>query len=284
MKITKPGVYPDLDEAIYHADPVPESSLSVSGAKKLLDCPARFKWDRENPRTSKAFDFGKAAHCKVLGVGSPVVPIPVEFLAKNGAASTTAAKDFIAAAEKAGQVPLKPDEVAVIDAMAAQLLAHPIASALLRDGSAEQSMFWRDPDTKVMLRGRLDWLTTLRSGRACIVDYKTTAGTANPSRWRYDARDFGYHQQDAWYREGAEAVGIGADPAFLFIVQEKTAPYLVSVVELDDESREDGAVLNTAARRLYLDCMTRDDWPGYPPVVHPITVPRSRFTTEGTQA
>ena len=42
MKITKPGLYPDLDEAVYRSQ---TDWLSVSGAKKLLppSCPAKFK-------------------------------------------------------------------------------------------------------------------------------------------------------------------------------------------------------------------------------------------------
>ena len=45
----------------------------------------------------------------------------------------------------------------------------------------------------------------------------------------------------------------------------------MSVVELDDESREEGAHLNRAARAIYLECMTTGQWPGYAPV-HPISI------------
>ena len=44
------------------------------------------------------------------------------------------------------------------------------------------------------------------------------------------------------------------------------------VVELDDESREEGAHLNRAARAIYLECMTTGQWPGYAPIVHPISI------------
>lgn len=281
--ITEPCLVKDMDEDIYHRDPVPESSLSVSGAKRILDCPARFKWEQENRRQKKAFDFGHAAHAKVLGKGAPYVVIPDKLLASNRATSTTAAKAFIAQAREDGLVPLKSDEAAVIDAMAAKLIEHPIAAKLLSLGDAEQSMFWRDETTKVMLRGRLDWLTKLGSGRPVIVDYKTTARTADPARFGWEARDFDYHMQDCWYREGANLLGI-EDPAFVFIVQEKTAPYFVSVVELDDPSREVGDQRNRVARQTYLDCMTRDEWPAYAPIIHPVNVPRARYAPEGVPA
>lgn len=282
--ITEPGLVHDLDEADYHADPVPETSLSVSGAKRILECPALFKWERDNPRTKRAFEFGKAAHAKVLGTGSQVAVIPAEALAKNGATNTNAAREFIAAAEAEGRVALKPDEAAVVDAMAEQLASHPLAGDLLtRSGTPEVSLFWRDEATKVMLRGRADWLTTWLDGRPCVVDYKTTARTADPARFGWEARDFNYHMQDSWYREGLDLL-TGEPHLFLFIVQSKTAPYLVSVVELDADAREVGAQRNRVARATYLDCMTRDEWPGYPPVVHPVSLPYANYAPEGDAA
>ena len=268
--ITEPGLY-DVPEAEYHADPVPETSLSVSGAKKLLDCPARFKWESEHPPVKSAFDFGHAAHAKILGAGMACEVIPADLLASNGAASTKEAKAFIEDCRARGVVPLKAEDVAVIDAMADQIAAHPIASRLLASGVAEQSMFWRDESTAVMLRGRADHINSDAFGRPCVVDYKTTTRTANPARFGWEARDYDYHMQDAWYREGLDLI-TGEEHGFVFIVQEKSAPYLVSVVELDNDSREEAASRNALARQIYLDCMTRDEWPGYAPLIHPVSI------------
>lgn len=276
--IDAPGIY-DVPELEYQADPVAESSLSVSGAKTILKSPARFHWERQHGRpNTKSFDFGHAAHAKVLGVGLEVATVPADLLAKNGAASTAAAKEWAADATARGAVILKAEDVARVDAMAAELATHPIASALFRDGTPEQSIFWRDDDTKVMLRGRTDWVTRLKSGRPVVVDYKT-ADDANPDEFRWDAGRYGYHMQDAWYREGMDTL-TGESHAFLFVVQEKTAPFLVSVIELDDDARDVGAQRNTVARRTYLDCMTRDEWPGYPPQVHRVSIPNARYAPE----
>ena len=67
-----PGIYPDMDEAEYHADPVSGWSLSASGAALLLDpsCPALYLHSRENPKPrTKALDMGVLAHRVVLGAG-----------------------------------------------------------------------------------------------------------------------------------------------------------------------------------------------------------------------
>lgn len=272
--ITRPGAYADLPETTYHADPVPETSLSNSGAKKILESPARFRHDQLHPPTStRAFNLGRAAHAKALGVGAPTVAVPDELLSPDGGIRSNAAKAWVAEHEAAGATVLKRDVVDSIDAMAAALLAHDIAGPLLRQGIAELSLFARDPETQVMLRGRLDWLTRLRSGRPVIVDYKT-AESANPRRFGKAAHDYGYHMQDRTYRELADAtLGEKNEHGFLFIVQEKTAPFLVSVCELDDDARAVAAQANSAARRLYVECMTSGVWPGYAPVVHPVSLP-----------
>ena len=112
------------------------------------------------------------------------------------------AKEFIAEQTANGITVIKADEAAAVDAMAAKILEHPIASRFFASGVAEQSMFWRDEDTRVMLRGRSDWINEDVFGRPVVVDYKTTARTADPTRFGWEARDYRYHMQDAWYREG----------------------------------------------------------------------------------
>ena len=272
--ITRPGAYADLPETLYHGDPVPETSLSNSGAKKILESPARFRHDQLHPPTStRAFNLGRAAHAKALGVGAPTVAVPDDLLSPDGGIRSNAAKAWVAEHEAAGATVLKRDVVETIDAMAGRLLEHPIAGPLLRQGIPELSLFGRDADTDVMLRARLDWLTRLRSGRPVIVDYKT-AESASPRRFGKTAHDYGYHMQDRTYRELADLVlGERDEHAFLFVVQEKTAPYLVSVCELDDVARDVAGQANRAARRLYVECMTSGVWPGYAPVVHPISLP-----------
>lgn len=266
MTITEPGIY-DLDEAIYHADPVPETSLSQSGAKALLDCPARFQWEREHKVFKAEYDFGHVAHRLVLGSGATpwVVDAPDW--------RTRAAQEARRQAREDGLAPILRSDYRKAVAMAAQVRRHPIASRLFT-GDSEVSMFARDPETKVMLRARADHIAKLPDGRPVIVDYKTVARTANPDRFGWAAWDYGYDIQDPWYRLVASEVGI-EDPAFVFVIQEKDPPHLVSVIELDDWSRDIGTERGRAARHIYRDCMTADHWPDYPAIIHRASLPRT---------
>ena len=269
--ITEPGLYADIPEAVYHADAVPAGSLSVSGAKKLLPpyCPAIYRYERDHGRAEKrAFDFGHTAHSKVLGVGLNVVPID----APNY--KTKKAQEERDAAYAAGNVPLLTSEIAVVDEMAEALRRHPLAMTLLSgDGGVEQSAFWHDDEFAVWRRARFDRWTRLINGMVAIVDYKT-ATTADPHTFARKAPDFGYEMQAAWYRDAAKAVGLDDDAAFVFIVQDKNPPYLVSPVQLDDPALARGRARNRQALEIFRDCQQSGIWPGYSDDIETVSLPR----------
>lgn len=262
----------DMDDQTYHADPVKGGSLSCSWAKKLIQPggPAKFRWEKDHPpKATKTFDFGHAAHQVVLGTGPEIRVIPEEICASNGATSTNAAKAFIAETYKAGAVPLKADEFTRVQDMALALARTPEAVAVLEaPGVAhEVSAFTKDERTGLMLRCRFDSIAP-----SVISDYKTSI-TADPAKLaRRTFLDLGYHMQAAWYLDTAAALGL-CDGPFKFVVQEKEAPYLVSVVELDDEYLELGRAANRKAIDLYAHCLSTDTWPGYPSHLPPVSPP-----------
>ena len=273
--ITEPGVY-TMDEADYHADPVPGGSLSASGARKLLASPARFAYDREHPpEPTPAMELGTAAHRLVLGTGPELAVIDAPDW------RTRAAKEAAAAAREAGAVPLLTTEHEQVQMMAAALRNHPIAAALFdpERGDPEQSLFWTDDRTGVWMRARLDWLPRHPPGRLIIGDYKT-AISASPDGFTRDVANFGYHQQAAFYCDGATALGLADNPAFLFVVQEKAAPYLVAVYELDVLAMEAGRARNRLAAEMYRDCTEAGIWPGYPAEIGLISLPPWATRTE----
>ncbi|ORL93439.1 recE [Prescottella equi] len=271
------GIYDGIPDHVYHSD---TASLSSSGARAILKSPAQFRYEQDHPRPPrKAFDFGHAAHSLVLGAGAELREIPVGLLASNGAVSTKEAKAFVAEARADGAVALKPEEYAQVHAMAAKLLDHPYARALMEaEGQAEQSIYTTDPDTGVRLRSRPDWMT--RPGpRLLVVDYKSTTD-ADPRVFERHAADFGYHCQNAWYLDQVIAAGIDDDPEFLFIAQSKEPPYLVSVTRFGPEDVEEGRRRNRRAINTFADCNRTGQWPGWEHDIYPISLPKWAFTEE----
>lgn len=269
-KVAAAGIYA-LPDDVYHSDPVRGGSLSASGAKKLLppSCPAIFDYERHNPPTpTHAFDLGHAAHKLVLGIGPDVIEV------KHPDWRTNAAKDEREQIRQAGGVPLLTKDYEVVQAMAEALRTHPITRVLFTESSgvAEASLFWQDESAGITRRSRLDWLPNQSSRRLVISDYKT-ALSAEPGQFARAAMNYGYHQQAAWYRDAVTALGISDDPAFVFVVQEKTAPYLVSVIELDVVALRIGRLLNRKAIDLYAHCTKTGIWPGYADDVELVSLP-----------
>jgi hypothetical protein len=273
--ITQPGVY-DLPADVYHADPVPAElggSLSSSGAKLLLppSCPAIYQWARTHPTHSDAFDFGHGAHAEVLGVGAEIVVVDADDWRSK------AAQEAKKAAHAAGKTPLLAKEAAVVKAMAVKLREHPVAAALLDPdhGKPEQSLFAQDEESGgVWLRAMLDWLPIPGPRRTIIPDYKTTSDVGDPEAFGRTMANFRYHGQAAWYLDMLRTLDLADDDAaFVFIVQSKQAPYLVSVLEPDAEALEIGRAENRAAINLFAKCTSNNDWPGYDEGVVPASLP-----------
>ncbi len=271
LVITEPGVY-EMSAEEYHADPVPGGSLSSSGARRLLSpsCPALFAYEREHGQGHKTtWDIGHAAHKLVLGNGPDLVRIDADEW------RTAKVKAEVAEVREAGGVPLKPAQHDMVTDMAEAIRNHKTASALFNPlgGRAEQSLFWKDAATGVQRRARLDWLPFPQAGRRLIVpDYKTTKD-ASPEGIKKASHQFGYHQQAPWYLDGVTALGLGPDPTFVFVFQEKDPPYLVTVVELDVIAMKYGRYLNQQAIDIYAECTRTGHWPGYSDGIELIPLP-----------
>lgn len=260
------GIFEDVEEASYHADP----ALSQSGAKLLLVSPAKYRWRMDNPEHRDAFDYGHAAHAKILGVGADVVTVHADDWRSK------AAQEAKRKAHEAGKTPLLAKDVARIDAMALAIEAHPTAAAILHSaGRPELSMWWTEhttDGTEVPARGRVDYATTTAAGDPVIVDLKTTVD-ASPAGFTKTVTNLGYDLQAAAYRRGWEAL-TGQRPAFVLIAQEKEAPYLVGVYTLDWTYDARGDDHWQQAIDLYARCAATDTWPGYSTGITELTPPR----------
>lgn len=260
------GIYPDIPEDMYHAD---RASLSVSGAKLLLPpgCPALFRERMDNPPPPKPeFNFGSLVHKLVLGKGAEIEVIDAPDY------RTKAAREARDQAHAAGKIPALVDEIERARVMAQRVREHPVAGALFAQGEAEVAMYATDPESGVRLRGRADWIRA-----DSIVDYKTSS-TANPDELVRLFWSYGYHMQAAWYIDVCELAGVIVEPEFVFVVQEKTPPYLVTVVRYDAEAITEGRRLNRQAIRLYAECVESGVWPGYTDSVVSLSLPRWALT------
>lgn len=262
------GLYPNLPADRYHADPVPGGSLSSTGARKLLapSCPAIFKYEQDHgQQPKKVFDLGTAAHKLVLGDGPELVVVD------RPRWDTNEVKAQLVKIRAAGNVPLKQHELDQVNTMADALRNHPETGPLLdpASGAPEQSLFWEERALGITRRARIDWLRH----DGIVVDYKTCK-SADLDAISKAVHEHGYHAQADWYLDGLKALGYADDNTpFFFIFQEKTAPYVVTVVRLDNLAMRIGHDLNQAAMQLYANCRAADYWPGYSDTTEIVSLP-----------
>lgn len=259
----EPGIYQNIPDTEYHAA---KDILSSSGARRLItSTPRKFYEEMTTVRPyNPAFEIGHAAHTLMLTVGDPFEVVDADSW------RTKDAKEARDAALQAGKTPLLAKEYAQVRAMADAILEHPVAGELFtrNDTTSEQSLYWKDEQTGVACRARPDLAV---NDWSLIVDYKTTV-SADPREFAKSIAKYGYHQQQAWYCEAVEIL-TGIRPEFVFVCQEKTPPYEVSLIQLDADAVRIGGRLNEDARSIYAACMDSGVWPSYPPSVQVVGLP-----------
>lgn len=248
------GIVPDVPSAEYHA----HESLSASGIRDLLDCPATYRHGRDAGEEFKdAYDVGHVIHELILGKGDGIVVVDAADW------RTAAAREAKKQAHAEGKAPVLAGMFAEAQEMARRVLEHPEIGPLFAVGAAEQSVYATDPETGIAIRCRPDWLTQTRDGRPVCVDVKSTATAAHPAdlNGRYGViAKHGYHVSAAHYTHTLDLVGV-EDPLFLLLFVSKAGAFEPRAVSLDARSLDRGAEITAEAYRLYADCTERGEWP-----------------------
>ncbi len=125
-------------------------------------------------------------------------------------------------------------------------------SILSIEAEAEAEVYFESQD--IDCKAKIDWV-----GRSIIADIKTTADPS-PASWAKSAGFYGYHRQEAFYREAFKSVRSTDISAFFFIVVGKVEPYQVAVYSLDPESVNEGAIQVYSLREEYKRRLADNDW------------------------
>lgn len=159
-------------------------------------------------------------------------------------------------------------EAASVIGMVTSIRKHPIASRLFTHGSPEVTLRWRDAATGIECKSRADYYQATR--RACI-DLKTTEDARTEGVRRSVAR-YGYHRQEAMYRDAFAAIGAPLE-WFVFVFVEKAPPYAVGLYSLDTVSVQKGRATIRADLNTLLECIETGDWPAYSSDIQSLSIP-----------
>ncbi len=141
-------------------------------------------------------------------------------------------------------------------AMVGELAAHPRAAALLEDGDYEVSILWRDVDSGLLCKGRIDcW----QERQSVVVDIKTTA---DAGRFERQILDRAYHRQLAMYADGLAEL-TDHDHGGALVAVESGEPYSVRAALMSEAAMEAGHAEYKRLLKQIAEAVEAKHWPGY---------------------
>lgn len=265
MKIEKPGIYRNISDADYRADPCPSPSLTQSLCKILIERSAQHAWTecpRLNPHyeanDDTKFDIGNVAHRLILGRGKEIEVVMFPDWRTKGAQMAREA----AAIE--GRIAVLEHQFNQASDMVTsawlQLRKHEDHDAFTQ-GAAEVMIAWEEDG--IWFRSLIDWLhDDLRT----VDDYKTTAKSVAPHTIGLVAQSAGWEIQAAFIERGMDVLdpdGAGRRK-YRFIAQETDKPNALTVMHMDEHWMTMGRKKIEVGVQLWRHAIMTDKWPGYP--------------------
>lgn len=263
--------------------------VSKGALDEINKTPAHYRaWvDGAEQDDTPALIFGRALHCRILEpdvfaqtyIAETKHPFrrvtDAQRNAKKPSDETLRAVEYWNAWEKtaAGKIELSPDDSRRVEAMREAIVIHPIAGALFAGGAAEQVCVWTDPATGLLCKSRMDYW---RGDIFVVTDLKSTED-ASPAGFARSVAGYRYHVQEAHYSDGVDSLGGNEPASFLFVAQEKRAPYAVAVYQLDREAVALGREIRARNMDALNECLKTDVWPAYPPNITPLSMPAWAF-------
>lgn len=237
--------------------------IRQSSLGNLEKNPALFRFALEHPTEKEDFTFGRAFHTLIL---EPVMFDDQFETIPEGCKKGS--REWKAVVES-GRQPLRFNEDKELEAMAASVRAHKTASQILAlCPEKEMSIFWKDKQTGVECKARLD---APCPGIEVVADLKSTKGVAK-GEFAKSIHNYKYAYQAAHTLNGCAALGLPFS-RFVFIGVEKEEPYQIAVYELDQPSIIYAAAKVQELLWLYKRCMESGIWPGYPDEIQQISLP-----------
>lgn len=254
-----------LSNDAYHSD---KTAISSTSLRRILRSPYSFLAGQAAAvQETNAMNFGSAVHMALLEpeifYNKYVVMPPFE-----GIGSVKKRADWRLGLEKDAII-LKQEEYNDLQEMINSVLRHKDACNILKNGKAEMSGYYADPETGIKCRIRPDFFC---EGHMALVDVKTTksveASEFSKAIWNYR-----YDFQCAMYCEGIRLITGKKVEYPLFIVLEKQPPFECAVYMADPGMLLKGEMDYRMALNRLRVCIDTQSWDTYQSRIQPISLP-----------
>jgi hypothetical protein len=234
------GIYTKMPIEEYHAD---KESLSRSSLLDFDRSPFNY-WanhvnpDRPEKERTRSMLMGSAFHCMILEPDEfkhqyIVSPEPVK-LKDVGRVAYEAYKEIVAECESTMKSIIPWDMYLELRNMRDRFRENKNAVDLIDGAAIENSLFWRDDHSGLMLKARPDAYHS-----AVIIDLKTISD-ASPRNYQAEMIKHGYHIQGAMCQDALEILTGDRIQTVINIVIENKYPYAMGIYKIDEFALEEG--------------------------------------------
>jgi hypothetical protein len=230
--------------------------ISSSAIKTLLNCPEKFESEyikkKTKGKSTKSMDLGTLIHTYILEKNHFLDRyFPAVFKDRRK-------KEYLEAKKIAdGKEVVSKKYYESCKLIDEKLAKDPIGKNLFTNGKVEHSIFWKDPETGLLLKSRPDFISD-----NYIVDIKTTQ-CAEKYQFRKSVKNYKYHIQAAMQLDAYKAVTGKSHLNYIYFAIEPEEPFVFSIITLGDDFIEAGREEYKKGLQLYLECMKNNYWPGY---------------------
>jgi len=268
----KVGVYTDLTSEDYHAhkESISRSALMDFNKSHYNYWAKHLNPNRPNKDATPAMILGSAFHSFVLEpekFNNEYVKEPIKVLLKDvGRDKYEEYKQSLVDIEKQNKIILSHDEWDNIMNMFRVFEKNSSALELISNARIENSFFWQDKESGLLLKARPDILH-----ENMIVDLKTCSD-ASPRAFQTEMVKYGYHVQMAMICDAVEALEGRRIENFINVCIETKYPYNMAIYMIDVDAVNAG---EEKYKRLCVElknCLTTNTFNDYG--IHLIGLPK----------
>lgn len=251
----KPGIY-DITNDEYHSSAgVSRSQLSV-----LKNSPYNYWYQFINPESPKqeekdAWIFGRLLNTMLIEPqnfdNDFIVSEKYDRRTKEGKEKH---EEYLKKAS--GKKVISHDSYVMATEMIEEARNHQRISSILSGAIFEQSIYWIDKETGLLVKTRPDiWNLEIN----ILVDIKTSKET-NPKDFMRTVDQYDYHMQAAMQIDGIYENTHKSIELFINLVFPKEKPYLPFLVPYDNSVIEKGRELYKSGLKLLKACQEKNNW------------------------
>lgn len=247
-----------MNDRLTFSDYAAIDAVNWSTLREMQRSPLHYLNRLSTPRVdTPAMRFGRAVHTSVLEPDR----FPLDWAVYDGRRAGKDWEAFKAAEGVAGRDILNAAEYETCLCVRNAVWGNRDARRRVRGCEYETSATWRDSETGLLCKARLDAVNH-RRGRRRIIDLKTTS-SIDAREFSRTAYNLGYFEQLAFYRRPVLARARKDDDCPVYIIAvEAAAPHDVGVFRLDEVSL--GIADDNVQRLLWRvrECREAGEWPG----------------------